>query len=192
MKYRSLLPLAVLPGLFFAPFALPAETDPVDPLRELFSPEEADEFRDYLEAHLPPELPGFLVEFREHHPDEAEELVDRLFATMEEYHEIAEFEPERAEQFADYNRLEVRSRLLAYQLEESKDPEERELLEDRIAATVEKAFSVQMDLQRARLHDLEEEVDELADLLCRRAEARSQIIARRIATLTGENEHLQW
>jgi hypothetical protein len=161
-------------------------------MRDLFSPEEADEFRDYLEAHLPPELPGFLAEFREHHPEEAEELVDHLFETMEEYHEIAEFEPERAEQFADYNRLEVRSRLLAYRLDETEDPEEREILEDRIAATVEEAFSVQMDLQRARLRDLEEEVAELADLLSRRAEARARIIERRVATLTGENEHLEW
>lgn len=192
MIHRRLTALALLPALLFAPVFLAADTDPGEPLQELLSPEEAEEFRDYLDAHLPEDLPEFLAELREHHPEEADELVHHLFDKMVEYHELTELEPDRAEQFARYNRLEVRSRLLAYRLEETENPEKRETLRDRITETVEEAFSARMELQRARLRDLEKEVAELADLLSRREKARAEIIDRRIADLTGENEHLEW
>lgn len=131
-----------------------------------------DDFDFDVDFELPhiPDVAPMLERFRV-------DLGDPLRESLEEHREVAE--------------LERKSRELAREARRAQGAE-RSALESDLREQLEEIFAKKLELREHRIADLEVKVGEERDKLQRRRTARSEMIERRLRTLMGEDDILDW
>lgn len=97
--------------------------------------------------------------------------------SLEEHREVAELEQE--------------SRELARSAREA-EGDERRRLESDLRTHLNEIFDKKLQIRRDRIAELEERVAEERDQVERRRTAREEIVEKRLRTLMGEDDHLDW
>ena len=87
--------------------------------------------------------------------------------------------------------LERESRDLARSAREA-EGDDRRRLESELRTHLNEIFDKKLQIQRDRIAELEERVAEERDEVERRRTAREEIVDRRLRTLMGEDDHLDW
>lgn len=105
------------------------------------------------------------------------ELGDPIRASLEEHREVAGLERE--------------SRDLARRARRAEGAE-RNRLESELRTHLEEIFARKLELREQRIATLEEKLTDERDKLQRRRAARSEMIERRLRTLMGEDDILDW
>lgn len=105
------------------------------------------------------------------------EVGDPLRESIEEHREVAELERE--------------SRELARRARRAEGAE-RNQLESELRAQLEEIFAKKLELREQRIANLEEKLTDEREKLQRRRGARSEMIERRLRTLMGEDDILDW
>lgn len=134
-----------------------------------------------------PHVAGFMKDFEFEMPDLPDmaplmerfhlEIGDPMRASFREHREVAEQEREARE-------IARRARDAA--------GSERAELEAELQAKVNEIFDKKMELREEVISDLQEEVQEEREELNRRRELRQEMIDRRMRTLLGEDDLLEW
>jgi flagellar capping protein FliD len=105
---------------------------------------------------------------------------------------IAHGDPELKELMAEYIKLELESLVLANEIRDEKNQDEKEELSDELNEVLEKAFDKKVTLKTKGLEHLEQKLKETREELQSRKDNKEAIIKNRYDVLTGSETSLEW
>ncbi len=119
-------------------------------------------------------------------------LLQQIFSDMPMLGRIAHGDPELKELMAEYIKLELESLVLANEIRDEKNQDEKEELSDELNEVLEKAFDKKVTLKTKGLEHLEQKLKETREELQSRKDNKEAIIKNRYDVLTGSETSLEW
>ncbi|MDP7398226.1 MAG: hypothetical protein QF541_15250 [Lentisphaeria bacterium] len=163
---------------------------------------EFEELRDFCEA----EAPEILEAIESAINGEGEEAIKTVMEAVEryvEYRELSAHDPQLANRWLNYHRGEYRSWQLGDAIRDRREqarhagtlarvePELRKL-EEKLRRLLVELFEQKQALQQHEVRQMKAELVEMTTIIKKRAAKREQILERRFAELSGNEEDLEW
>lgn len=102
-------------------------------------------------------------------------------------------DPRVAELTERYNQLEQQVMQMAHEFRQMRpEGQEREPLRQKIAEVTQEQFQIRHQVRQLEIERLQNQLKELQEKLQRRAEMKDDIINRRVAQLTDQDDELRW
>ena len=117
---------------------------------------------------------------------------DGIVLTRARHDHTHEHDPQMAKLLEHDSALDKEARALAEQCRKGTDEEKRAELKTRLTELTEKHFELRQERRELQIAQLEAELEKVRATIEKRNDARDLIIRRRVSTLLGKRDILDW
>ena len=155
------------------------------------SPEQRQKFMEFLREYDPRVLQQ-LKKTQAERPGEFGKRLSGEWRRLGQLMMLREKDPKLFGALIKQRDLSRESRELASSVRAAKTEEEKEALREELAENLNQIYDLQQEMWEEKIAALEKRLNELREMLEKRAQHRGEIIERRIKELTGEEKYLNW
>jgi hypothetical protein len=100
--------------------------------------------------------------------------------------------PETYKKLAKIGVMEAKSLTLAQNYKETTDEKKKESIKSQLSTLLNQLFDLKLEAQQLRIQKMEKEIAKLKELIDIKNKHRNEVIKRRLDTLIGEGQYLEW
>ena len=152
---------------------------------------EALDLMRFVHEEFPMEMRRFR-QIAEKSPGEAMTLITRIIGESRELLVLKQKDPEQYQRTRKQRQLERRAIRLGEDIALLEAGPDRERLTKELQTVLQESFDIKQNLIKGEVEEIEDELAKLSDLVRRREEKRAELIERRISTLTGASQDVEW
>ena len=149
------------------------------------TPEQEEEALAYIKKNQPDEFEELMV-WKQTRAVRYQQLVSRAFREMRFLKNLKEKDPQKYERISRERKLNRESMRLAKTYRAAEGEEEKERLENEIAALLNELFDLRQMIRKEEIDKLERKLTELRQVNQKRLDNKEAIIQRRLTELLGD------